>query len=132
MGLSVSRPLGNRYAKSELEETELRKEQLLLSLKQIERFILKEVHNRVNEVNTLRSNLEKSYDILKLQRAKLEEEKRRLRYARTSSDILVRYEEDLLNAQISLALALFNYRHSVVNLDLTKNTLLGKYWKGPL
>jgi outer membrane protein TolC len=101
-------------------------------LKQIERFIIKEVHNRVKEVNTLKSNLEKSYDILKLQRAKLEEEKRRLKYARTSSDILVRYEEDLLNAQISLALALFNYRQSVVNLDLTKNTLLGRYWKGSL
>jgi outer membrane protein TolC len=132
LGLSVSRPLGNRYARAELEETELRKEQLLLSLKQIERFIIKEVHNRVKEANTLKSNLEKSYDILKLQRAKLEEEKRRLKYARTSSDILVRYEEDLLNAQISLALALFNYRQSVVNLDLTKNTLLGKYWKGSL
>lgn len=132
LGLSVTRPLGNRYARAELEETELRKEQLLLSLKQIERFIIKEVHNGVKEVNTLKTHLEKSYDILKLQRAKLEEEKRRLRYARTSSDILVRYEEDLLNAQISLALALFNYRQSVVNLDLTKNTLLGKYWKGPL
>ncbi|MFB0526710.1 MAG: TolC family protein [bacterium] len=132
LGLSVSRPLGNRYAQAEREETELRKEQLLLSLKQTERFILKEVHNRVNEVNTLRSNLEKSYDILKLQRDKLEEEKKRLRYARTSSDILIRYEEDVLNAQISLALALFNYRQSVVNLDLTRNTLLNKYWKGSL
>lgn len=132
VGLSVTRPLGNRYARAELEETELRKEQLLLSLKRLERFILKEIHNRVKEVNTLKNQVQQSYEIVRLQKDKLEEEKRRLKYARTSSDILIRYEEDLLNAQISLAFALFNYRQSVVNLDLTKNTLLDRYWKGPL
>ncbi len=132
VGFSIMRPLGNRYARAELEETELRKEQLLLSLKRLERFILKEVHNRVREVNTLKNQVQQSYEIVKLQKDKLAEEKKRLKYARASSDILVRYEEDLLNAQISFALALFNYRQSLVNLDLTKNTLLGAYWKGPL
>ena len=63
---------------------------------------------------------------------KLNEEMRRLGYGRSSSDIIIRYEEDLIQARLDLARSLFDYRLSLVALDLIKNTLLDQYWSDEL
>ncbi|MBU0479150.1 TolC family protein [bacterium] len=131
-GITFRIPLENRSAKADLEKAKLNKEQLLLFLKRTERLILKEINNKVKEVNSLKNRIELLTSISKLQENKLKEEMKHLSYGRSSSDIILRYEEDLLQANLDLSSSLFKYRVSLIDLDLAKNTLLDKYWKGVL
>ncbi len=132
LGISFKVPLENREARSELKEAKLYKEQLLLSLKRIERLILKDVYNKVTQVNNLKNQVELYYSIVELQNGKLQEELKRFNYGRSDSDIVIRYEEDLLSSKLNLAQALFQYRISLIDLDLSKNALLSKYWSNKI
>ena len=128
VGISFNIPLENREARSELKEAQLYKEQLLLSLKRVERLILKEVHNRVRSVNSLKNQAELYNSIVELQQNKLHEETKRFNYGRSDSDTVIRYEEDLLNAELNLAIALYDYHISLADLAITKNNLLDEDW----
>ncbi|MDP8216923.1 MAG: TolC family protein [Candidatus Kaelpia imicola] len=132
VGISFNIPIENREARSELKEARLYKEQLLLSLKRVERLILKEAYNKVKSVNSLKSQTELYSSIVELQRNKLQEEMKRFNYGRSSSDAVIRYEEDLLNAELNLATTLYNYHISLIDLAITKNTLLDRYWNSEL
>ncbi len=131
-GITFRIPLGNRSAKADLEKAKLNKEQLLLFLKRTERLILKEINNKVKEVNSLKNQVELLTSISELQKNKLKEEMKHLGYGRSNSDTIIRYEEDLLQASLNLASSSFKYRVSLIDLDLAKNTLLNKYWKDAL
>jgi len=131
-GITFRISLGNRSAKADLEKAKLNKEQLLLFLKRTERLMLKEINNKVKEVNSLKNQVELLTSISKLQENKLKEEMKHLSYGRSSSDTIIRYEEDLLQASLNLASSSFKYRVSLIDLDLAKNTLLNKYWKDAL
>ncbi|UCD15179.1 MAG: TolC family protein [Candidatus Omnitrophota bacterium] len=129
VGLSLRIPIENREAKADFEAVSLEKQQLLFSLKRAERLILKEINNRVTQVNIIKNEVELYSAIVKLQQDKLQEEIKRLRYGRSSSDLIIRYEEDLLDARLSEAGAFYRYRVNNIGLDLDKNTLLSKYWE---
>jgi len=58
--------------------------------------------------------------------------KQMLEYGRSSSDIIIRFQEDLLGARLRLEEALFSYRKAIINLERNKNTLLSKYWQGKI
>jgi len=132
VGISFKIPIENRLSKSELKEVKLHKEQLLLSLKRTERLILKEIHNKTKKINNLKSRLMLLNSIVELQQNKLIEEMKRLRYGRSNSDTIIRYENDLLKARLNLASTLLDYRISLIELNAAKNTLLNKYWTGEL
>ena len=130
--LSFKIPFENREAKADFEKINLEKKKFLLQLKRVERLILRELNDKVNQVNITRGQVrlyEKTVDIHK---RKLDKQVQRLKSGRSSSDVLVRYEEDLLNARLAFVSYLFNYRVSLIELDLVQNTLLDKYWHDPL
>lgn len=128
VAVSVEMPWENNSARSELKKTELAKAQLLLSLKRTERFILKEVVNKVKEIRSLKEQVEINGSICRLQRKKLDEEMKKLRYGRSSSDLIIRYEDDLLSARLVYANSLFARRRSLIDLKLVENSLLPFYW----
>jgi len=131
-GLTIKVPLENREAKADFKSVNLEKARLLLELKKTERGILKEVNNRVQEVNILKNKVETFAQIAELQREKLNQERKRLKYGRSSSDVVIRYEDDLLGARLSYVKVLYGYRVSLAGLELDKNTLLDKYWEAEL
>ena len=132
LGVTVTTSFENSIARADYKESKLQKQQLIFGLKKTERAILRELNNKVKEVNTLKNQVELFISLVQLQTNKLKEEEKRLKYGRSSSDIIIRYEEDLLNAQLSLASSFSRYRVSLIDLDLAKNTLLDKYWKEEL
>ncbi|MDP8233652.1 MAG: TolC family protein [Candidatus Saelkia tenebricola] len=132
LGISFKIPIENRLSKSELKETELHKEQLLISFKRTERLILKEIHNKTQEINNLKERVSLLNAIKELQKNKLAEEMKRLNYGRSNSDTVIRYEDDLLQASLNLAKTLFDYRINIIELNVIKNTLLNKYWNDKL
>lgn len=131
-GLSFKTPLERKKERADIEGAKLKKEQILLSLKRIERLILKDINVRVQEVNALKNQIELFASIEQLQRKKLNEEMIRLKYGRSNADRIIRYENDVLDAQLALARAYFAYRVSLIDLDLAKNTLLDQYWEEEL
>lgn len=132
LSLSVQLPLENRAAKAELQRVKLEDSQLLLRLKRVERLILQEINDGVNQVNSNDNQVKLYQSIIKLHQRKLDSQIKRIGYGRSNADTLIQYEDDLLKARLALALNLYSYRVSLVELDLIKNVLLDKYWKEPL
>ncbi len=130
--LSFKLPLERREERSELEKTRLEKSKYLLEFKRIERLILQEINNKVNQVNTMQNQVKLFETTVKLHKQKLKEQVKRLHYGRSNSDTLIQYEEDLLKAKRSLAQSLFKYRVGLIELEVTQNILLDKYWQDPL
>ncbi len=131
IGLSLSTPLERRKERADLEQARLEKEQALLSLKKIERLILKDIHVRVQKINSLKKQVELFSAAEKLQQRKLDEEMLKLKYGRSDADTVIRYENDVLDARLALARAYFAYRAGLIDLELAENTLLNKYWDLP-
>lgn len=130
--LTIEVPLENREAKAELEKVRLEESQLLLRLKRVERLILQEINDKVNQVNASDNQVRLYESITKLHQKKLDNQIKRIGYGRSNADTLIQYEEDLLKARLALASNLYTYRVSLIELDLTKNILLDKYWEAPL
>ncbi len=124
--------LENRKAKAELEKVNLEKRQFLLRLKRVERLILQEINDKVNQVNTADNQVRLYESIIKLHQKKLDSQIKRIGYGRSNADTLIQYEEDLLKARLNLASNFYTYRVKLIELDLAKNVLLDKYWKEPL
>jgi len=130
--IDIKFPLENREAKSSLEQESINKQRILLELKKVERNILREINNNVSKVNTLIRQVKLFQFTVGLHKEKLAEQIKRVNYGRSNSDILITYEQDLLNARLQLATYYYRYRVSLVELELFKNSLLDKYWTQPL
>jgi outer membrane protein TolC len=124
VGAEVRLPLENRDARAKKKQALLLKEQALINLKKIELSIASELDNRVRQVNLDVEKIKKWQKIVELQKQKLEAEEKRIKYGRSSSDILVRYQNDLLNSQMSLAAAYLDYHVSRIELELAKNNII--------
>lgn len=131
-GLAVELPLENKLARAVSKESDLKKKQVLLTIKKIESLILRELNDKVNNANSLMKRLELYTAIKSLQRKKLQHEHLKLHQGRSSADFIIRYENELLEAELAYLYTLLQYRLSLASLDLAKNTLLDKYWEGKL
>ena len=132
LGVKFSLPLENRQAKGEFESARLEKAKYILLLKKVEREILTQLNNRVMQVNTAIERVATNQEIVELQDKKLKAEERRFQFGRSSSDLLIRYQEDLLEAQLALVNSLYEYKIALIDLKLAQNALLDEYWKEEL
>ncbi len=124
VGINISLPFENRESKAQYNKALLKKEQDLLNLKKLEISIVRELDDKTREVNLNCEKVRKWGKIVDLQQKKLKEEKKRISYGRSNSDTLIRFQEDLLEAEIALAKSLLDYRISRVELERAKNQLL--------
>ncbi|MCK4325938.1 TolC family protein [bacterium] len=127
VGIKFSFPLGNRKARSEHERTSLEKARALVNLQKIERLIVTEVDEKVRAVKVNQDRARQQLKVEELQRLKLKGEEKKFKYGRSSSDTLIRFQEDLLKAEIAAVESLVDYRKSLADLERTQNALLGKW-----
>ena len=128
LGLTIRLSLENNEARSQLEATQLKKEQLLLMLKRVERTILREINNQVMTVNTLKNKVDLTRELVEFEEEKLQAEHKRLGWGRSNADVMVRYEDDVLTARLDYATALYRYRIESIELERLQNVLLNRYW----
>ena len=131
-GITISTSLERGAEKAELAQKKLEKQKYLLLLKKIEQTIFRQINTRVTEVNMLANEVNTAKKVVLLQEQKLLAEEKRLKYGRSSTDLVIRYQQDVLDARLKLARSLFDYRTSLIDLDLAKNSLLDRYWEGEL
>lgn len=132
LGVKFSLPLENRQAKGQFETAKLEKAKYLLLLKKVERQILTEINDRVTGVNTTVDKTTTNEYVVELQEKKLQAEEVRFRSGRSNSDLLIRYQQDLLDAKLAFVTSLYEYKTAAIDLKLSQNSLLDEYWKEEL
>ncbi|MFH1782745.1 MAG: TolC family protein, partial [Candidatus Omnitrophota bacterium] len=116
VGLTFSFPLENNEAKSERKKADLEKTKAIITLQKTERDIISDVDEKFRSKNIKKqhhSNMEK---VLALQEGKLLQEEKKFKHGRSNSDLLIRYQEDLLNAELTSKKSLYDYKVSLVEL----------------
>ena len=131
-GLTISFPLENREAKSQLKAAELEKAKALISLKMIERKIAITIMDQVRDCHVRKELAINSEQIADLQAKKLAEEEKRFRSGRSDTDTIVRFQEDLIQARWKVAQAKYNYHAAIIDLKREEGILLKQYWDGEL
>ncbi|MBU4304723.1 MAG: TolC family protein [Candidatus Omnitrophica bacterium] len=132
MGLSVQVPLENRAASSKHEKAQWEKAKALIALKKTESIIAVEINNSVDAVNNTIEKLKLQERIVSLQENKLLFEEQRFAKGRSDTDTLIRYQEDLQQAQLALSGVRFEQKKAMIDLLLAENSLLDLYWKEAL
>jgi outer membrane protein TolC len=106
----------NRLAKSALQRGELEKAQLLVEIKQLENDIALQIDEIIREYILQNKESRDFFHIADLQRRKLDIELKNYSLGRSSSDIIVRFETDWLDAERSLLGA--NLRQVLARVDM--------------
>lgn len=130
LGIRFEMPLENRKAESELERAKLEKAKLLIRIKQLEREIILGVTDAVRHVNMLKTVAENATAIVSVEQQKLDAEMQRYQYGRSNTDMIIRFQDDLLEAQLQQAQAYYDYLLSRVDLRKAEGAILDHYWPG--
>jgi outer membrane protein TolC len=129
VGVTIKLPLENTQARGQYNKAKLQRARAIVELKKTERLILTEINDLVTKVNIQTGRVLTRKRVLKLQERKLAAEDKRFKFGRSSSDIMIRYQEDLLSAKLAYARALFEYSSILIDLRLAQNTLLSDSWE---
>jgi outer membrane protein TolC len=119
-------PLEAREEKSAHDKAKLEKAKALVELKKIERTILLDIESMVKKVNTHRERVEELREAAEFERFKLEEETKKYRYGRSDADRMTRFQQDYLDAELRLKLAMQEYMDALIGLYLDQNIYLVK------
>ena len=125
-GIEVSMPLENRQARGEYQKASLEKEKSLIEIIQIEKKIFTSIDEKVRSVNLHYENSERWMKIKDLQYSKLTEEAKKLKYGRSTSKIVIDYQNDFTRAAISELAAVLRYYVALIDLENEKDTLLAQ------
>lgn len=132
VGLRVHVLLENTAARGQQRRAKWEKAKSLLSLKKTEHMIAVDVNNAVNAVNNSLEKLFLNEHIVALEEKKLAFQETRFASGRSDTDTLIRYQEDLLQAQHVLTQTVFEYKRALIDLQRAEHSLLNKYWQGKL
>lgn len=120
VGMMFSVPLENRAARAGARRTKAEKARAIYHLKDIENKVLNEVTVAAAEVNARRGIVTTANRALKLQRQKLGMEMDKYRQGRSSSEVLVQYQNDVVRADRYLVEAWTAYMQSELKLKLSE------------
>lgn len=124
VGMRFSVPLENRFARAGKRKADLQRASAIISLKDLENRIANSVVRSYEEVKSRRHIVIQSEKALDLQVRKLQQEMKKYSMGRSSSDLIVRYQDDAVNAERSNIEALLAYQKSVLDLRLSKGVLV--------
>lgn len=124
IGAEFSFPLENRNARHQFSQSDLEKAKAIIDLTRIEKNIDTTIKKAVNAINLAQDQIVHNEKIIEYQIKKLEGEEKKYGFGRSSSDIILRYENDVINAQISYLDSIFSLSKALVDLKRNQNILL--------
>ncbi len=124
IGIEFKYPLENNEAESEYEKATLEKTKAIINLQKTERQIISDIDEKLRKLSIHKINMSKMQRVENLQRGKLSQEEKRFKYGRSSSDTLIRYQEDLLSASLMKQRSYFDYRISILELMDAEDSFL--------
>jgi outer membrane protein TolC len=124
VGMQFSIPLENRAARAGKKRADIQKASAIVALKDLENRIANAVARHAREVKSRQKIVTQSKRAWDLQREKLGQEMRKYEMGRSTSDLIVRYQDDVVNAQLSHFDAWLNYKTAALNLALSEGKLV--------
>lgn len=129
VGLKFSVPIENRIARANRNKAKIQKTSALVALKDIENRIANSVVRSYQEIISRKTIVIQSQEALDLQVKKLQEEMEKYKMGRSSSDLIVRYQDDAVNAERDNIEAWLSYEEAVLRFRLAKGNLLSKAYE---
>lgn len=126
-GVTFTMSLNRTKERAELKVSEAMAEKIIAQTRSVELKVIKEINNICLRYNSLIKETEYDMDILSLQRSKLSLEEDRISYGRSNIDTLVRYQDDVLAAEVDYLNSLLSLNAAGIDLKLMQNMLLNKY-----
>jgi outer membrane protein TolC len=124
VSLTLDVPLSSIFSKAQYAQAKLNLEQAMLQLKNQEQIIFLEIRNAVRAVQTNYKRVQSYRAARELAEKKLQAEEEKLKVGLTTNFVVLTYQRDLSNAQISELSAVVDYTLSLANLEKAMGTIL--------
>ena len=124
MGLFFELPLGNREARAEVELADLRTQQVKVGILELEQSISEELKVAWRGVQAAQALVKLSASTVEVAETKLKNELERYRAGKSSGQILLIVQTDLIQERLSLQQAKATLQKSIVDLRATSGDLL--------
>ena len=127
VGMTFSLALDRSSESADLKAAKLLAQKIIAQTRAVEVDIVGAVNNSILELSSLKEQAKLTLAILDLQKRKLIEEKKRIEHGRSNADYLVRYQGDVLNAEVVHLKTLYSLKNAEIDKRLVENTLLSEY-----
>ena len=124
VGMQFKMPIENRVARAGKNRADIQKASAIVALKDLENRIANSVSRHVKEVNARKKIISQSRRAMNLQREKLRQENEKYGMGRSTSDLIVRYQDDVVAAEQGHAEAWLSYKEAALNLVLAEGRLV--------
>lgn len=124
VGLQFEYPIGNRAAKADLAQADLRIKQAVAQQAQIQQQIATELREIIRRVLTSKEQIEAAISSVALSERRLTEEERKLSYGLSTSFDVLQMQERLIAQKSQLSQAQNQYMRALVDYDRAKGILI--------
>jgi outer membrane protein TolC len=125
VGLQFEYPIGNRAAKADLAQADLRIKQSVAQQAQIQQQVATELREIIRRVESSKDQVEAATVSVALSERRLAEEERKLHYGLSTSFDVLQMQERLIAQKSQLSQAQNQYMRALVDFDKAKGILLG-------
>ena len=126
-GIVLSRPLGNREAKSQIHRANLQRLKYQESMEYLKQKIQVEVRQAILEIERYREKIIASQANRKKQAEKLKVEQEKFRLGRSTNLMVFQAQRDLIEAEVNEVTAIINQIKTFIDLHMVKGTLLEQW-----
>jgi outer membrane protein TolC len=124
IGIKLEIPLENRLAKSQYTRAKIQKMQSITNIKITENIIINEVRDAVRKLNTTKKVIDSAVASLRLSKEKLNAEEKKYDVGMSTTHDVLEFQDDLADAESTLAFAQTEHQKAAANLARTKGVLL--------
>lgn len=122
--LSFEYPLGNHTARGELKKAEVERRRLVLTMESLEQKIVAEVREAVRAITATAKRIEAAKKSTELSTKQLEAEQKRYELGVSTSFQVLKFQDDLAQAEQRERQAYVDHEKSVIRLQKSKGVLL--------
>ncbi|MBN1226615.1 MAG: TolC family protein, partial [Deltaproteobacteria bacterium] len=126
-GVILSRPLGNREAKSQLHRANLQRLKYQESIEYLKQKIKVEVRKAILDIDRYQEKIIASQANRKKQEEKLKVEQEKFRLGRSTNLMVFQAQRDLVDAEVNEVTAIINQIKTFIDLHMKKGTLLEQW-----
>jgi outer membrane protein TolC len=123
IGLQFEYPLGNRFARNELQKRNLELKQALVDQRKLRRTIVRQIRRAIRDVETASKRVEVTRAATVLAQTQLEAEQEKFRLGLSTSFNVLEFQEDLTIARSGETRAVSDYNIALARLDQLTGTL---------
>ena len=124
IGIKLEIPLENRLAKSQYTRAKIQKMQSITNIKITENIIINEVRDAIRKLNTTKKVIDSAVASLRLSKEKLNAEEKKYDVGMSTTHDVLEFQDDLADAESTLAFAQTEHQKAAANLARTKGVLL--------